>query len=81
MTTQLMIRIEPDLKGSVTRLARAQGKSVSELTREVLEEYVQEHDLAAYVDRLWGRIAAQLPEEAADSEELQRMVREARKAR
>ncbi len=56
MPDQLLIRIDPALKGKLERMARAEGKSSSGMVRELISDYVKEHDLGAYIDDLWKRI-------------------------
>lgn len=36
----LRVRVEPELDGQVRELARSEGKSISQLTRDALREYV-----------------------------------------
>ena len=45
MTTQMIVRVDPDLKAKVNNFAKAEGKSVSEVVRELLEEYVKNRDI------------------------------------
>ena len=56
MTTQMIVRIDPELKNKVNSLAKAEGKSISEVVRELLEEYVKDRDIGLYIDDLWQRI-------------------------
>ena len=42
MATQMIIRVEPSLKNKVSKLAKAEGKNLSELVRELLEKYTKE---------------------------------------
>ena len=56
MATQMIIRVEPDLKDKVSQLAKAEGKNLSELVRELLINYTKERDMSAYIDNLWDRI-------------------------
>ncbi len=39
MPSQMIIRIDTELKDQVNKLARIEGKSVSEVVREMLSEY------------------------------------------
>ena len=36
MATQMIVRVEPDLKNRVAQLAKTEGKNLSELVRELL---------------------------------------------
>jgi len=56
MTTQMIIRVEPTLKNKVSNLAKSEGKSLSQLVRELLENYTKERDIGAYIDNLWPSI-------------------------
>ncbi len=56
MATQMIIRIDPRLKEKISRLARSEGKNLSELVRELLEKYIKERDMGAYIDNLWDSI-------------------------
>ena len=60
MNTQMIVRINPELKSKVNNLAKAEGKSVSEVVRELLEGYVRDRDIGSYIDDLWGRIGGEL---------------------
>ena len=60
MATQMIIRVEPSLKDKVSRLAKSEGKNLSELVRELLEKYTKERDMGAYIDNLWTKIGSDL---------------------
>ena len=60
MSSQMIIRIEPGLKEKVNRVAKAEGKTTSEVVRGLIEEYVRDRDIGAYIDNLWGRIGKML---------------------
>jgi len=55
MTTQMIIRVESNLKNKVSQLAKTEGKNLSELVRELLVKYTRERDIGAYIDNLWDR--------------------------
>ena len=42
MATQMIVRIDPNLKDKVSRLAQSEGKNLSELVRELLEKYTKQ---------------------------------------
>ena len=62
MTTQMIIRIDQGLKNKVSQLAKADGKNLSELVRELLERYTRERNMSAYIDNLWDSIGNNLYE-------------------
>ena len=56
MSTQMIVRVDSSLKNKASQLAKIEGKSLSELVRELLVNYTKERDMSAYIDRLWNRI-------------------------
>lgn len=78
MSTQMIVRIEPDLKNKVNRFAKAEGKTTSEVVRELLEDYVRSRDIGAYIDDLWDRIGKKLKSKRVGPDEIQRIIKEVR---
>ncbi len=75
MTTQMIVRINPELKNQVNSLAKAEGKSVSEVVRELLEDYVKNRDIGLYIDDLWQRIGDKLTSRKIGPTEIQRAIK------
>lgn len=78
MSTQMIVRIEPDLKNKVNRFAKAEGKTTSEVVRELLEDYVRCRDIGAYIDDLWDRIGKKLKPKRVGPDGIQRIIKEVR---
>lgn len=78
MATQMIIRVEPDLKNKVTRLAKAEGKNLSELVRELLEKYTKERDMTRHVDTLWDRIGRNFSQENITETDIEKAIRQVR---
>lgn len=78
MSTQMIVRIDPELKAKVNNFARADGKNVSEVVRELLEAYVKNRDIGAYVDDLWDRVGNKLRSRGSGPDDIQRMIDEIR---
>ncbi len=78
MTTQMIVRIDPDLKSKVSSLARAEGKNVSEVVRELLEDYVKNRDIGRYVDTLWQRIGGKLAARKIGPDDIEQAIRDVR---
>ena len=78
MSTQMIVRIEPRLKNKVNRFAKAEGKTTSEVVRELLEDYVRSRDIGAYIDDLWDRIGKKLKTKRVGPDEIQRIIQEVR---
>jgi hypothetical protein len=81
MTSQLIIRIDDELKKKVSRFAMAEGKTASQVVREMLEQYVSDHDIGGYIDGLWDRIGQKLVEKGIGPDDVQQAVLDARKSR
>ena len=74
----MIVRINPELKNKVNTLAKAEGKSISEVVRELLEEYVKNRDIGLYIDDMWQRIGDKLIIQKIGPKEIQRAIREVR---
>ena len=78
MSTQMIVRINPELKNKVNSLAKAEGKSVSEVVRELLEDYVKNRDIGLYIDDLWQRIGDKLLSRKIGPKEIRHAIKEVR---
>ena len=78
MTTQMIVRIDPGLKTKVSKLAKAEGRRVSEVVRGLLEDYVRDRDIGSYVDDLWTRIGSKLASRGVSLKDVSRVIREVR---
>ena len=78
MSTQMIVRIDPELKAKVNNFAKAEGKSVSEVVRELLQEYVKTRDIGSYIDNLWERIGGKLASSGIGPKDVKRIIRDVR---
>ena len=78
MTTQMIVRIDPKLKTKVSTLAKAEGKRVSEVVRELLEDYVRDRDIGSYVDNLWSRIGGKMASRGVTLKDVSRVIKQIR---
>jgi predicted DNA-binding protein len=78
MATQMIIRIETNLKDKVNRLAKAEGKNLSELVRELLEKYTKERDMGAYIDNIWAKIGQNLSKDNISETDIENAIKQAR---
>jgi Arc/MetJ family transcription regulator len=78
MATQMIVRIDPDLKAKVNRFAKLEGKSASEIVRQLLKEYVKTRDIDSYIDNLWDRIGGKLASKGARPKDVERIIRDVR---
>jgi predicted transcriptional regulator len=77
----MLIRIDAELKSKLSRLARAEGKTSSQMVRELIGDYVKDRDIGAYVDDLWDRIGKKLKERGIKAADIEEAIAETRKER
>ena len=78
MTSQMIVRLDANLKAKVNNLAKAEGKSVSQVVRELIEGYVRDRDISSYIDDLWERVGDKLAARRIKPQDVQRAIREVR---
>jgi len=78
MATQMIIRVDPNLKDKVSRLAQSEGKNLSELVRELLEKYTKERDIGAYIDDLWASISKKLSKNNISESDIEKAIKQVR---
>jgi predicted DNA-binding protein len=81
MSTQMVIRLESELKDKVDRLARKEGKATSTVVRGLIEDYVRDHDIEGYIDNLWERIGKKVDSQGITSRDIQKAIKSTRKSR
>jgi macrodomain Ter protein organizer (MatP/YcbG family) len=81
MTTQMIIRIDPEVKVKLSKLARMEGKTTSQMVRELIEDYTRDRDIGAYIDDLWDRIGGKLKSKGVGQRDIDRAIREVRRSR
>ena len=78
MTTQMIIKIDAELKDKVANIALSERKNLSEVVRELLENYVNERDIELYIDGLWLNIGKKMTSKGVTSENVEYAVKKAR---
>ena len=78
MTSLLIIRIDPETKRKATALAKAEGKNVSQVVRSLLDGYIRERDMGAYIDELWDRIGDGLKKSKRSSRDVAKTIKQVR---
>ncbi len=81
MVTQVLIRVDKKLKDRFQRLSRTEQKSVNEKVRELMEDYVKEHDIEAGLRSLWDEIGQSLRKKGRKASEVNKMIEEVRAGR
>lgn len=75
----MIVRIDSDLKNRLAKLASIEGKSTSQLVRELIEEYINERDIGTYIVDLWDRIGKKLRAKGFEQPDIEKAVEESRK--
>jgi predicted DNA-binding protein len=75
----MIIRIDEEMKKRLNRLARVEGKTTSEMVRDLIEEYIEEHDISRYIDDLWDRMGRKLKAKGVTPATVRKAVKEARR--
>ena len=78
MTSQMIIRLDSEVKSKISQLAYNEGKTASQVVRELIENYIEERDIGAYIDDLWNRAGRKLTARGVLQEDIERTIREAR---
>ena len=81
MTTQMIVRVDSEVKERFNKLARVEGKTTSQMVRELMEDYIKERDIGTYVDDLWSRIGAKLRSKGIRQRDTDKAIKEVRKKR
>jgi len=77
----MIIRIDDEVKTRLNRLARIEGKTTSEMVRGLIEEYIRERDIGAYIEDLWNRTGRKLKTKGVTAETIDKAIKASRKER
>lgn len=78
MATQMIVRIDPELKNKVSRIALSEGKNVSVIVRELLENYIKDRDISSYIDDLWMRTGTKLKAQGVTLNDIDSAIKDVR---
>jgi hypothetical protein len=81
MTTQMIIRIDPEVKNKLGKLARMEGKTTSQMVRELIEDYTRDRDIGPYIDDLWDRMGGKLKSKGVRQRDIDKAIKEVRRSR
>ena len=81
MVSQVLIRVDKELKDKYQRLSRPEQKSVNEKVREFMKEYGKEHDMEAAMKSLWDEIEQSLRKKGYKASDVSKMIKEVRTGR
>lgn len=78
MATQMIVRIDAELKNKVSRIALSEGKNVSVIVRELLENYIKDRDISSYIDDLWMRTGTKLKAQGVTLNDIDSAIKDVR---
>ncbi len=81
MITQMIVRIDAKVKDRFNKLARGEGKTASQMVRQLIGNYLKERDISAYVDDLWSRIGRKLKSSGVKQKDIGGAIKGARNSR
>ena len=81
MGDQILIRMNPALKEQLSRAAKTEGKTSSEVIRALVEDYLKQRDVGAYVDSLWERFGKDFKARKLTARDIPAAVKASRKSR
>jgi predicted DNA-binding protein len=81
MVSQILIRVDKELKDKFQRLSRTEQKSVNKKIRELMEDYVKDHSMEAAMRSLWDEIGQSLRKKGYKASDINKMVKEVRRGR
>jgi predicted DNA-binding protein len=81
MTSQILVRVEKELKDKLKRLSGIEQKSVNEKVRELIEEYVKEHSMESTLRNLWDEIGSSMKKKGYKESDVERMIKKVRSAK
>ena len=79
MSTQMIIRIDAEVKHKLERLSKSQGKSTSQVVRELIAEYIKERDISIYIENLWNRTGMKLKAGGKNPVDIEKEIKKVRK--
>jgi predicted DNA-binding protein len=81
MVSQILIRVDKELKDKFKRLSRTEQKSVNEKVRELMEDYVKDHNMEAAMRNLWDEIGKSLRKNGYKISDVNKKIKEVRTGR
>ncbi len=75
---QMIVRLDKELKKKAALIARREGKSLSQVVRELLEDYVRQRDIQAHIEDLWEYFGEKIKEQGLTEEDIPRLIAEVR---
>jgi hypothetical protein len=81
MTSQILVRLDKELKDKFQRLSGIERKSVNEKVRELMEEYVREHSMEATMKSLWDEMGRSMKKKGYKESDVAKIIKKVRSAK
>ncbi len=81
MGDQILVRMDPALKEQLARVAKMEGKTSSQVIRALVEDYLRQRDVGAYVDSLWEKFGKDFKARKLTAEDIPAAIKASRKSR
>jgi hypothetical protein len=81
MQAKIYTRIDLNLKNKIKELSKAEGKTVDDVVRALLVEYIQKKDIKWYIKDLWERMGRELRAKGFTRKDIPRVIRKVREER
>ena len=78
MTSQMIVRMDSELKNKLAKVARQEGKPASQVVRELVEGYVKERDISTYAKELWADIGHELKAGGIKQKDVPEVIKQVR---
>lgn len=78
MTSQMIVRMDSELKSKLAKVARQEGKAASQVVRELVEGYVRERDISTYARELWADIGHELKAGGIEQKDVSKVIKQVR---
>jgi len=81
MASQILVRVNKEIKNKFQRLSRFEQKSVNEKIRELMEEYVRDHSIEDAMKGLWDEMGESLKKKGYKESDVEKTIRKVRSGR
>lgn len=78
MTSQILVRVDKDTKDKFQRLSRFEQKSVNEKLRELMNDYIETHNIESTLKALWSEIGVSLKKKGYKVSDVDKTIRKVR---
>ena len=78
MANTMLVRLDSESKLGISRLAKLEGKTASQIIRELVSQYIREHDISGYIDLLWKRIGEEIRDAGFSEKDISKVIKEVR---